>query len=78
MGCVCVCAWCSHPVGGMVSAEEAHKKRLVYRSKQRGWLELDLVLGAWATLHVPELNAAELVEYENILNEETIDIYKWI
>lgn len=51
------------------------RKRLVYRSKQRGWLEVDLLLGTWASVHVPTLNAKELDEFENFVNTETIDIY---
>lgn len=51
------------------------RKRLVYRSKQRGWLEVDLLLGAWASENVPRLNVAELDEFEAFVNLETIDIY---
>jgi hypothetical protein len=28
----------------------ARRKRLIYRSKQRGWLEVDLLLGTWYVL----------------------------
>ena len=31
---------------------DIRKKRLVYRSKQRGWLEVDLLLGTWASENV--------------------------
>ena len=34
---------------GGVDAEAVRRKRLVYRSKQRGWLEVDLLLGTWAS-----------------------------
>jgi len=54
------------------------RKRLIYRSKQRGWLEVDLLMGTWAVENVPALSAAELDEYEEILNCETIDIYNFI
>lgn len=57
---------------------EVRKKRLVYRSKQRGWLEVDLLLGAWAQLHVPQLSPSELDDYEAFVNMETIDIYNII
>ena len=26
---------------------DAFRRRLLYRSKQRGWLEMDLMLGSW-------------------------------
>lgn len=55
---------------------EVRRKRLLYRSKQRGWLEVDLLLGSWAAQHVSGLSPAELDEYEALLNQETIDIFQ--
>jgi succinate dehydrogenase assembly factor 2 len=57
---------------------DVRKKRLIYRSKQRGWLEVDLLLGAWASENVPKLSESELDEFENFVNSETIDIYNII
>lgn len=57
---------------------EVRKKRLVYRSKQRGWLEVDLLLGTWANMNVPSLSASDLDEFEDFVNMETIDIYNFI
>jgi len=54
------------------------RKRMIYRSKQRGWLEADILLGSWAVLHVPSLTFEELDEYEIILNEETIDVFNYV
>jgi len=54
------------------------RKRMVYRSKQRGWLEADLLMGSWAVTNIPTLSSAELDEYELLLKEETIDIYNYI
>lgn len=51
------------------------QKRLVYRSKQRGWLEVDLLLGTWASENVANLSLLELDELEDLVNTETIDIY---
>ena len=47
----------------------------MYRSKQRGWLEVDLLLGTWAEENVASLTDEEAEQYEAILNLETIDIY---
>ena len=55
--------------------DDVRRKRLVYRSKQRGWLEVDLLLGTWAARHVPGLSAGELDEFERFVNLETVDIY---
>ncbi len=54
---------------------DARKKRLVYRSKQRGWLEVDLLLGTWASMHVSQLSVEELDQFEKFVNLETVDIY---
>lgn len=64
-----------------MSPEEKDKnrrKRMIYRSKQRGWLEADLLMGSWAAQNVPNLSPQELDEYEILLQEETIDIYNYI
>ncbi|KAL3768129.1 hypothetical protein ACHAWU_002687 [Discostella pseudostelligera] len=54
---------------------DARKKRLIYRSKQRGWLEVDLLLGTWASMHVPQLSVEELDQFEKFVNLETVDTY---
>uniref|UniRef100_A0A7S3K6Z6 Succinate dehydrogenase assembly factor 2, mitochondrial n=1 Tax=Aureoumbra lagunensis TaxID=44058 RepID=A0A7S3K6Z6_9STRA len=58
--------------------DETRRKRLIYRSKQRGWLEVDLLLGTFATQYVSTFNEKECNEYEAILNCETIDIFNYI
>ncbi|CAM9265838.1 unnamed protein product [Ectocarpus fasciculatus] len=72
----------SLPPGGhqaaSVSPDAVRRKRLVYRSKQRGWLEVDLLLGTWAERNVAGLSAADMDSYEDILNLETVDIFNFI
>ena len=58
-----------------VGAREAFRKRLLYRSRQRGWLEVDLLLGAWADAHLAALPDVSLREYERVLNRETLDLF---
>lgn len=57
---------------------QVRRKRLIYRAKQRGWLEVDLLLGTYASQHVPSFDANELDQFENFVNMETIDIYNII
>ena len=61
-----------------VERDLVRRKRMIYRSKQRGWLEADLLMGSWAQENVPHLSVKELDEYEEILNVETIDVYNYI
>ena len=56
----------------------AHRKRLIYRSKQRGWLEVDLLLGSFAVDNAMGFTDEEAAQYEAILNCETLDIYNFI
>ena len=55
-----------------------NRKRLIYRSKQCGWLEADLLLGSFATQFIPTMSQEELDDYELILNQETLDIFNFI
>ncbi len=68
-------------IEGNMSATEkdiAMRKRMIYRSKQRGWLEADILMGSWATENVPTLSDVDLTDYETILKEETIDVFNYI
>jgi succinate dehydrogenase assembly factor 2 len=63
---------------GSSAVDDLRWKRLLYRSRQRGWLEVDLLLGIWASENLNRLTTAELDEYERFVNLETIDIYNII
>eukprot|EP01041_Mallomonas_annulata_P013611 gene13611-28908_t len=61
-----------------IERDAVRRRRMIYRSKQRGWLEVDLLLGSWAAENVPNLTEDELDQYEVVLEEETINIYKYM
>ena len=52
--------------------------RLVYRSKQRGLLELDVLLGTWAQKHLKTKSRGFLVSYSAVLDEESPELFKWL
>ncbi|KAK9050617.1 hypothetical protein SSX86_030414 [Deinandra increscens subsp. villosa] len=52
--------------------------RLVYRSKQRGFLELDLVLGSWVESHVGSLDEKGIRALVDVLDLENPDLWKWL
>ena len=54
------------------------RKQLLYRSKQRGWLELDLIMGTWAEQHLERLSESELQQYEAVVRRENPDLMKWL
>lgn len=57
---------------------DARRKRIIYRSKQRGFLEADLLLGSFSKTYVPGMNEEELDEMEFILKEETLPLFNYI
>mmetsp|Transcript_9961 Transcript_9961/g.18535 ORF Transcript_9961/g.18535 Transcript_9961/m.18535 type:complete len:161 (-) Transcript_9961:308-790(-) len=57
---------------------QAMANKLMYRSKQRGFLELDLLIGLWAEHEIPKMSFKELDEMSNILDQENPDLFKWL
>jgi antitoxin CptB len=75
-----VCFFSSSSVGQRLSSSELEEKRrrMLYHSKQRGWLELDLILGTFAECHLAKLAEKDVVDFEKILEEENPDLFKWL
>ncbi|CAH9142727.1 unnamed protein product [Cuscuta epithymum] len=64
-----------------LSDEEAKRRlfnRLVYRSKQRGYLELDLILGNWVENHIHSMDANGIKALVHVLDAENPDLWKWL
>jgi len=57
---------------------EVRRKRLLYQCKQRGILEVDIVLGGWARDNIHKLSATELDHLEELVNEESCDLNDWL
>lgn len=60
---------------GPTSPLTSQQKRILYRSKQRGWVELDLILSAFAESRIGSFSHEELLELEGILGEENVVLY---
>jgi len=64
--------------------KEEHRKRLInktlYRAKQRGFLELDVVVGEWAerNLNAKTTSDSFLTQFAQVLDEENPDLYSYL
>ncbi|CAI0446796.1 unnamed protein product [Linum tenue] len=64
-----------------LSSEESKRRlfnRLLYRSKQRGYLELDLVLGRWVEEHIRSMDENGIKALVDVLDLENPDLWKWL
>lgn len=56
---------------------EIRRKRLIYRSKYTGMKETDLLLGRFASAHLPGFDEEQLDEFEALLAAGDVNIYVW-
>lgn len=61
----------------MCEAQEARRRRLIYRSLYTGMKETDLLLGPFARRYVPAFSGDQLDRYERLLAEPDPDILDW-
>ena len=57
---------------------EDKRKRLIFRSWHRGTQEIDLILGRFAEVQLPDFNEAQLDLYDKFLQNNDPDIFNWI
>ena len=53
-------------------------KKLNYRAWHRGFVEADLILGPFADAHLERLDAGELEQFSELLDQPDHDLYAWI
>lgn len=58
---------------------DARVRRLLYRCKQRGLRELDLLMGTWADENLDSLSPSDLDDFEKLCeHQESPHIMKWL
>jgi antitoxin CptB len=64
--------------GGGIAQDDERRKRILYRCKQRGLLELDLIMGSWAEKNLGRLTGKDLDDMEALSLAESPYVLKWI
>lgn len=54
------------------------EQRVIYRCKQRGVLELDMLMGTWVEQNIAGLSQAELDSLEELSLQESPFLLKWV
>lgn len=60
-----------------MAADIIRRKRLAFRARHRGIKEADMLLGAFADRWLPEMTAADLDWFEELMLEQDVDILAW-
>ncbi len=56
----------------------ARRKKLLFRAARRGFKEVDLIFGAFATEELSRLDEAELDQFEALLTAPDQEVYAWL
>jgi antitoxin CptB len=59
-------------------SSEVRRKQLLFRCQRRGFKELDLIFGAFASEHLNGLSEGELDQLDALLNVPDDDVYAWL
>jgi antitoxin CptB len=57
---------------------DERQRRLLFRAWHRGMREMDLIMGAFADAMIDRLSAAELDEFERLMQAPDPQLYRWI
>ena len=57
---------------------DARRRRILFRAWRRGMRELDLAMGHFADAELPAMSAAELDEFERLLDAPDQAVLAWI
>ena len=64
--------------GEQGGSSENRRKKLLFRAQRRGFKEVDLIFGAWAERHLPDLDQVGLDRFEALLAASDQAVYDWL
>lgn len=59
-------------------SKEVRRKRLLFRAQRRGFKEVDLIFGAFATEALGAMDDGALDQFEALLEAPDQDVYGWL
>ena len=66
------------PIRRANETQEQKLKRLIYKSRKRGILEMDIILSGFAAEYLNKLSKEDLEKYDLLLDELDWNVYRWI
>jgi antitoxin CptB len=57
---------------------DERRRRLLFRAWHRGMREVDLITGRFADAHIASLTAAEVDEFEKLMDVPEPDLLNWV
>eukprot|EP00744_Colponema_vietnamica_P023745 GILI01034450.1.p1 GENE.GILI01034450.1~~GILI01034450.1.p1 ORF type:complete len:178 (-),score=23.41 GILI01034450.1:62-565(-) len=54
------------------------RRRLIFQSRYRGMVEMDVIFGLFAKTRLPQMDRAGLIEYDTMLRQLDNDLFNWI
>ncbi len=63
---------------GPAESLEEYRRKLKFRAWHRGTREMDLLLGSFADRNLPDLDEAQLAQFEKLLECPDPDLYEWV
>ncbi|KAL6926742.1 hypothetical protein ACO0SA_004848 [Hanseniaspora valbyensis] len=66
------------PIRRANETQEQKMKRLIYKSRKRGILEMDIILSGFAAEYLHKLPQKDVEKYDLLLDELDWNVYRWI
>ena len=61
-----------------VDPEDARRKKLLWAARNRGWLELDWLVGTFSERYLASLNESQLQLFEEVCQEDNPDLFNYL